>query len=33
VVMLLETPYINDKSPYKEEIEMIRAKKFTNINV
>ena len=25
---ILETPYINDKAPYKEEIEMIRNKKF-----
>ena len=27
---ILETPYINDKAPYKEEIEMIRNKKFNN---
>ena len=27
---ILETPYINDKAPYKEEIEMIRTKKFNN---
>ncbi len=25
---ILETPYINDKAPYKEEIEMIKSKKF-----
>ena len=25
---ILETPYINDKAPYKEEIEMIKNKKF-----
>ncbi len=25
---ILETPYIDDKAPYKEEIEMIRNKKF-----
>ena len=25
---ILETPYIGDKAPYKEEIEMIRSKKF-----
>ena len=33
---ILETPYIGEKSPYKEEIEMIRNKKFydfkTSIN-
>lgn len=28
---ILETPYINDKAPYKEEIEMIRNKKMENI--
>ena len=28
---ILETPYINDKAPYKFEIEMIKNKKFTNI--
>jgi len=28
---ILETPYIGDKPPYKEEIEMIRKKKFTSI--
>lgn len=28
---ILETPYINDKAPYKEEIEMIRNKKFTTL--
>ena len=27
---ILETPYIDDKAPYKEEIEMIRNKKFDN---
>ena len=27
---ILETPYINDKAPYKEEIEMIRSKKFND---
>ena len=27
---ILETPYIEDKAPYKEEIDMIRAKKFDN---
>ena len=27
---ILETPYINDIPPYKEEIEMIRNKKFNN---
>ena len=27
---ILETPYINDKAPYKEEIDMIRSKKFNN---
>ena len=27
---LLETPYVNDKSPYKMEIEMIKQKKFTS---
>ncbi len=25
---ILETPYVNDKAPYKQEIEMIRNKKF-----
>ena len=25
---ILETPYVNEKPPYKEEIEMIRSKKF-----
>ena len=28
VPKILETPYINDKAPYKEEIEMIKNKKF-----
>ena len=27
---ILETPWIGDKAPYKEEIEMIRTKKFNN---
>ena len=27
---ILETPWIEDKAPYKEEIEMIRTKKFNN---
>ncbi|MBR3660752.1 MAG: deoxyribonuclease IV [Bacilli bacterium] len=27
---ILETPYINDKAPYKEEIEMIKTKKFND---
>ncbi len=27
---ILETPYINDKPPYKEEIEMIRNKEFND---
>ena len=27
---ILETPYIEDKAPYKEEIEMIKNKKFNN---
>ncbi len=27
---ILETPYIEDKAPYKEEIEMIRKKAFNN---
>ena len=27
---ILETPYINDKGPYKEEIAMIREKKFND---
>ena len=27
---ILETPYINDKPPYKEEISMIREKKFND---
>lgn len=31
---ILETPYINDKAPYKEEIEMINNKKFDDwINI
>ena len=30
VPKILETPYIEDKAPYKEEIDMIRAKKFDN---
>ena len=29
---ILETPYINEKAPYKEEIAMIRNKKFENLN-
>jgi len=28
---ILETPYINEKAPYKEEIEMIRNKKMGNL--
>lgn len=28
---ILETPYINDKAPYKEEIAMIKNKTFTSI--
>ena len=27
---ILETPYINEKAPYKEEIEMIKLKKFND---
>ena len=27
---ILETPYINDKAPYKEEIEMIKNRKFND---
>ncbi len=27
---ILETPWINDKAPYKEEIEMIKSKKFNS---
>lgn len=27
---ILETPYIEDKAPYKEEIEMIKSKKFNS---
>lgn len=27
---ILETPYINDKAPYKEEIDMIKSKKFNS---
>jgi deoxyribonuclease-4 len=30
IPMILETPWIGDKAPYKEEIEMIRSKKFNN---
>ena len=30
VPKILETPYINEKAPYKEEIDMIRAKVFNN---
>jgi len=30
VPKILETPYIEDKAPYKEEIEMIRNKSFNN---
>lgn len=29
--IILETPYIDNKPPYKEEIEMLRNKKFVNI--
>ena len=29
--IILETPYIEDKPPYKEEIEMIQSKTFINI--
>jgi len=28
---ILETPYINEKAPYKEEIKMIREKKYENV--
>ena len=31
IPIILETPYIDDKAPYKEEIEMIRNKTFRNI--
>lgn len=31
IPIILETPYINDRPPYKEEIEMLRNKKFVNI--
>lgn len=31
IPIILETPYINDKAPYKEEIEMIINNKFINI--
>lgn len=31
IPFILETPYINEKAPYKEEIEMIRNKVFTDI--
>ena len=31
IPFILETPYINEKAPYKEEIEMIRNKSFTDI--
>ena len=27
---ILETPYVDDKPPYKYEIEMIKSKKFNN---
>ncbi len=30
VPKILETPYINDKAPYKEEIDMIREKSFND---
>lgn len=30
VPKILETPYVNDKAPYKEEIEMFKNSKFTN---
>ena len=32
VPKILETPYINEKPPYKEEIEMLRNKKFKEID-
>ncbi|MDF9825343.1 deoxyribonuclease-4 [Breznakia sp. PF5-3] len=31
VVKILETPYIDGKPPYKEEIEMLRTEKYINI--
>ncbi|MBR2825264.1 MAG: deoxyribonuclease IV [Solobacterium sp.] len=31
IVKILETPYINGKSPYKEEIQMLRKKKYKKI--
>lgn len=31
IPIILETPYIDKKAPYKEEIEMIRTKTFRNI--
>ncbi|MGN1181713.1 MAG: deoxyribonuclease IV [Faecalibacillus sp.] len=31
VPKILETPYINQKAPYKEEIEMLKNQTFTNI--
>ena len=31
IPIILETPYIDNKAPYKEEIEMIRNKTFRNI--
>lgn len=31
IPIILETPYIDDKAPYKEEIQMIRNKTFLNI--
>ena len=31
IVKILETPYIEGKPPYKEEIEMLRSKKFVDI--
>ena len=30
IPMILETPYINEKPPYKQEIEMLRSGKFIN---
>ena len=31
IPFILETPYIDDKAPYKEEIEMIKNKAFVNV--
>lgn len=31
ILIILETPYIEDKAPYREEIQMIRNKQFINI--